>query len=162
MTRRAPTASLPRALVTAAALAAAACGRGSDERPDGAGTLPASSPAAEADTLGRELFELADVVASYEASHRGRRPASLRQLGLDSLAPQLVRRLHRRGDTLLLEVAYRRPGARAVHACTGTTDLLEDASLHGGAFPALCRDASGAADTFTISPAAPPSTARND
>jgi hypothetical protein len=151
--------SLAFAVVAAAALAAAACGRGAD---DGAeGSAPASTSAAEADTLGRELHALADVVASYQASHSGRRIASLRQLGLDSLAPRTVRRLHRRGDTLLLEVAYRRPGARSVLSCVGTTDLLEDATLHG-AFPALCRGAGGAVDTFTVSPAPTPrSTARN-
>ncbi len=114
----------------------AACHGGDPAR----GATSASPDASRADqrTLGRELFELIDRAADFRASHRGRYPSSVAQMGIDSLTPATARRLSSSRDTLTVTVEFRRPAGHALASCTGGADALEGASLNAGRFPASC------------------------
>lgn len=117
-------------------LLAAACGGAEPAR----GAASASPGASRDDQrlLGRELYELIDRAADFRASHRGRYPASVAQMGIDSLTPATARRLSSRGDTLTVTVEFRRPAGHALASCTGGAEALEGASLNTGRFPASC------------------------
>ena len=70
---------------------------------------PVAVRPSDAQQLGTEMFELIDRIADYRSSHEGRPPKSLRQLGVDSLTPNTIRRLAVQGRTFTVTVAYRRP-----------------------------------------------------
>lgn len=141
-----------RAAVLLVALALAACG---GEKP--AATARRDTPAppvdpiqADADTLGRELYDIVDRVMAYRSSHRNRLPVSLRQAGLDSLTPKFVRRLARQGDEPLVTIAYRRPEGHVLRSCAGTSLVLENSMLHDGAFDILCDLVAGGSRQFWV------------
>ena len=101
----------------------------------------ADTPAAALDdqrVLGRELFEVIDRAADYHSSHRGRYPASVAQMGLDSLTRTTVRRLSGGTGPLSVTVAFRRPAGHALASCSGGADALEGAALSTGSFAATC------------------------
>ena len=111
---------------------------------------PEASAQDDADRLGRHVFQLLDQAAAYRSSHRGRLPASVAQLGVDSLTPDMVQRLRARGDSSVAQVAFRRPAAHALVWCEASVEALEEASLNAGAFSVWCERAGGGADTFTV------------
>lgn len=101
----------------------------------------ADTPAAALDdqrVLGRELFELIDRAADFHSSHRGRYPASVAQMGVDSLTPTTVRRLSGGAGPLMVTVEFRRPTGHTLASCSGGADALEGASLNTGTFAATC------------------------
>ena len=101
----------------------------------------ADTPAAALDdqrVLGRELFELIDRAADFHSSHRGRYPASVAQMGVDSLTPTTVRRLSGGSGPLMVTVEFRHPAGHKLASCSGGADALEGASLNTGTFAATC------------------------
>lgn len=127
-------------------LMVAACGGSSSTsktptRTSALDTLPPDRR--DAALLGREVFRLVDRAADYKGSHRGRPPVDLRQMGVESLAPVLIRRIRVVSDTSVVTVAFRQPRGRTVASCEGTPQLLEEASLRGGIFSVVCTTASG-------------------
>ena len=65
--------------------------------------------------------------------------------GVDSLAPNTVRRLAIQGRTFTVTVLYRRPKGRAVQSCSAGEDALEQAALNEGRFAVSCDTPIGAA-----------------
>ena len=98
----------------------------------------------EAETLGREIFDLVDRAIDYRGSHQGRPAASFRQMGIDSLTPTTVRRLVNIAREPLVTVAFRRTDAREIVACRGDGQILEEATLNGGRITLMCTTGSGA------------------
>ncbi len=97
----------------------------------------------DAQQLGTEMFELIDRIADYRSSHEGRPPKTLRQLGVDSLTPNTIRRLAVQGRTFTVTIAYRRPQGRAVLNCAAGEDALEQAALNEGRFAVSCDTPTG-------------------
>ena len=146
------------------ALCAAACGAKEAARPvagDTRSDLPQDQQ--DAETLGRELFELVDRAIDYRGSHRGRPAASFRQMGVDSLTPTTARYLvnlaRERGfkavvasrgvrdlqpEFEVVTVGFRRVDAREITSCRGDGQILEEATLNGGRFTVMCTTRSGA------------------
>ena len=85
----------------------------------------------DADLLGHEIFDLVDQAASYQSSHGGRRPRSLRHMGVDSLTSTTARWIETRNATLRIVVAFRRLSGHAVSRCSGDDSVLEQLSLQG-------------------------------
>ena len=97
----------------------------------------------DAQTLGREIFELVDRAMDYRGSHRGRPAVSLRQMGVDSLTPTTVRRLVNVQREPVITVAFRQRAGREIISCRGDRQILEDASVHGR-YTLMCTAKSGA------------------
>jgi len=129
-------------------LAAAGCHK--KDKPSKSKPKPVDPVQAEADVLGRELFDIVDRVMAYKSAHSGKLPISLRQAGIDSLTPTVIRRYDRLGAQPLVTIVYRRVEGRVVRSCQGTDDLQEDASLHEGAFTVTCRVADGGSRNFIV------------
>lgn len=139
-----------RALLLAAA-ALAACAGSKPKTPTRASaldTLPADRR--DAALLGREVFDLVDQAVDYKGSHRGQPPVSLRQMGVESLAPLVVRRIRVVSDSSVVTVAFRKPRGRAVESCEGTAQILEEATLHGGTFSIVCTTPSGSISKYQV------------
>jgi hypothetical protein len=98
----------------------------------------------DAETLGREVFDLVDRAVDYRGSHQGRPAASFRQMGIDSLTPSTVRRLVNLAREPLITVAFRRVDTREITSCRGDSQILEEATLNGGRFTVMCTSSSGA------------------
>ena len=126
-----------------------ACGRGSSDK-DSSPKPPDDPVQAEAEELGHELFDTIDRIMSYRSAHQNQLPNSLRQAGIDSLASTTVRRYGRSGATPTVTVAYRRQAGHQVTSCQGTSDVLEDASLHEGAFTISCILLDHSSRSFTV------------
>jgi hypothetical protein len=127
------------------AYAAAGCGPGEDARPrvkDDGSRLPPDQQ--DARTLGLEIFDLVDRAIAYRASHRGRPATTLRQMGIESLTPNTVRRLVNVQREPVVTVAYRRPDQREIVSCRGDSQILVEASVNGGRFTLMCSARSGA------------------
>ena len=122
---------------------AGGCGRKEEPKPPVSEGVAVSGAPADAQQLGSEMFELIDRVADYRSSHEGRPPKSLRQLGVDSLTPNTIRRLAIQGRTFTVTVVYRRPEGRAVQNCSAGEDALEQAALNEGRFAVSCDTPSG-------------------
>lgn len=135
------------------AVAVAACGGADDdggatERSRGLEALPPELR--DAAYLGREIFQLVDRAADYKGSHRGKPPRSLKQMGIDSLAGPLVRRIATVSDSSVVTVAYREPRGRVVASCEGNAQILEEAALNEGRFTLVCTTASGAIAKYEV------------
>ena len=104
----------------------------------------------QADLLGRDLFEVVDRVMSFRSSHQGRLPKDLRLLGVDSLTPGTIRRYRADDKTPVVTVATRHPEEGPVRTCTGTNQVLEDASLNSDAFSVSCTIESGETRIFRV------------
>lgn len=128
------------------------CGHRQDRDEAGSG---GSRLQAEADLLGRELFDVVDRVMAFRTSHGNRLPASLREAGIDSLTPLFIRRLGRSGTDPLVTVAFRKSGDRELRSCWGTNLVLEEA-LVNGAWEVTCDLAVGGTRTFAVKPPPPP------
>jgi hypothetical protein len=98
----------------------------------------------DAETLGREVFDLVDRAIDYRGSHRGRPAASFRQMGIDTLTPTTVRRLVTIEREPVVTVAFRRTENREITSCRGDGQILEEATLNGGRFTLMCTTSSGA------------------
>lgn len=122
---------------------------------------PVDPVQAEAQQLGLELQDIADRVMAYRSSHSNRLPTSLRQAGIDSLTPDFIRRLGRQGADPRITILFRRTQDRHLLSCQGTNMVLEDASLHEGAFEVDCTMAGGGNRTFTVAPPPPPPPAKD-
>lgn len=129
-------------------IGAVACDRKAPPPPVTEG-VPSGGAPADVQQLASEMFDLIDRVASYRSSHEGRPPRSLRQLGVDSLAPSTVRRLSVQGRTFVVTVAYRRPESRRILACSAGEDALEQAALNEGRFSVSC-DTQGGIEAFEV------------
>lgn len=126
-----------------------ACGTGEEKRAAPAAKVPTDPVLADATLLGNELRDVVDRVMAYRSSHQNRLPNSLRQAGIDSLAPQFVRRLERQGSDPLVTIAFRKLEGRAVSRCRGTNVVLEDIVMHGS-FDLACDLTSGGFRSVTI------------
>ena len=139
-----------RALVVAAA-ALVACGGSKSKPPTRTSALDSLPPdRRDAALLGREVFELVDQAVDYKGSHRGQPPASLRQMGIESLAPLVVRRIRIVSDSSVVTVAFRKPRGHAVESCEGTAQILEEATLRGGTFSIICSTPSGSISKYQV------------
>ena len=103
----------------------------------------------DADQLGQEIFDLVDQAAGYQSSHRGRRPRSLRQMGVDSLTPTTDRWIEIQAGTLRVVVAFRRLSGHAVSSCSGDDGVLEQLTLEG-AFRLRCALVDGTEIELTV------------
>ncbi len=119
------------------------CAKKEKPRPPVAEGVPAAGAPADVQALGAEMLDLIDRVAGYRSSHEGRPPKTFRQLGVDSLTPNTVRRLAVQGRTFTVTVAYRKPEGRTVLDCSAGEDALEQAALNEGHFAVSCNTGSG-------------------
>jgi hypothetical protein len=139
------------------ACAAPGCGPGTDARPrvaDDSRDLPPDQQDARA--LGLEIFDLVDRAMAYRSSHQGRPATSLRQMGLESLTTNTVRRIVNVQREPVVTVAYRRPEKREVISCRGDSQILVEASVNGGRFTLMCTARSGAQRPMEIGEPAEP------
>jgi hypothetical protein len=97
----------------------------------------------DAQALGREIFELIDRAVDYRGSHRGRPPTSLRQMGVDSLTPNTVRRITNFQREPVVTVTFRQTSGRELISCRGTSQIIEEASVDGR-YMLMCTAKSGA------------------
>ncbi len=144
-----------RPLLLAAGLALA-CSSGADTPKPAADAPPADPAQVEAELLGRDLLDIMDRVMAYHSAHQNRLPTSLRQAGIDSLAPEFVRRLSRQGKDPVVTVVFRRTAGRTLQQCWGSSVVLDDVIVHGGSFEVSCTLVDGASRTFTVPPPPPP------
>ena len=128
------------------ALAWAAGGCAGDKAAEQRSTVrrPVIGSQADAESLGREVFDLVDRAVDYRGSHRGRPASSLRQMGVDSLTPATARVLVSVEREPVVTVTFRRTDSREIVACRGDGQILEEASLNGGRFTLMCTTKSGA------------------
>jgi hypothetical protein len=123
----------------------AACGAKDGARPaagESRPTLPRDRQ--DAETLGREVFDLVDRAIDYRGSHRGRPATTFRQMGVDTLTPTTVRRLVNLEREPVVTVAFRRTESREITSCRGDSQILEEATLNAGGFTLMCTTSSGA------------------
>jgi hypothetical protein len=106
-------------------------------------------PVAEATVLGREIRDLMDRAMAYRSSHRGRSPASLRELGIDEMTPGTRRSLTVVAGMPRVTVAFRKTDGRMVASCSGDDRVLEDATL-SGTYALDCTYVSGGNTIFTV------------
>jgi hypothetical protein len=126
------------------ACAVAACGGKADSKaPAGDATPGLSSAQREAETLGREIFDLVDRAMDYKGSHEGRPAANLRQMGVESLTPVVVRRVVNVQRQPLVTVAFRKPAGREIVSCFGDDSIIEDAFVNSGRFTITCTTQAG-------------------
>jgi hypothetical protein len=97
----------------------------------------------DAQTLGREIFELVDRAVDYRGSHRGRPAVTLRQMGVESLTPTTVRRMVNVQREPVITVLFRQPAGREIVSCRGDSQILEDAAVTGR-YTLMCSARSGA------------------
>jgi hypothetical protein len=97
----------------------------------------------DASILGREIFELVDRAVDYRGSHRGRPGADLRQMGIESLTTNTVRRVVNVQREPVVTVAFREPSGREIVSCRGDSQVLEQAATHGS-YTIMCTASSGA------------------
>ena len=97
----------------------------------------------DAETLGREIFDLVDRAVDYRGSHMGRPAANLPQMGVESLTNVTVRRVLNVQREPVITVAFRQRQGREIISCLGDSKILEDKSLTGR-FTIMCTASSGA------------------
>lgn len=131
-------------LALALAIAGSACGREDAARPAASRAENLPPDQRDAELLGREVFELVDRAIDYRGSHRGRPARSLRQMGVDSLTPATARVLISVEREPVVTVQFRKPESRAITACRGDSQILEEAAISGGQFTLMCTTRSGA------------------
>jgi hypothetical protein len=112
--------------------------------------LSADPVQAEAEMLGRDLFEMVDLVMSFRSAHDFRLPATLSEAGIDTLTPLFVRRLSRQGFDPKVTILFRKPQGRTLLSCEGTNRVLEESVVNGD-FEVSCAVGSGGSRTFTVS-----------
>jgi hypothetical protein len=135
-------------------LLAAACG---DPKPGAAGPAAAAPSAPVADgaaqesaLLGREIFGVMDRVLAYRSSHFNNLPKDLPAAGIDSLTRTTIRRLSISGPLPTVTVVFRNPAGHALRGCSGSSRVIEDSMLNGGAFDVQCTTAAGETQDFRV------------
>ena len=131
-------------LILVTALAVLACNGRAGSRahaPRDVNNLPPDER--DASILGREIFELVDRAVDYRGSHRGRPGADLRQMGIESLTTNTVRRVVNVQREPVVTVTFREPSGREIVSCRGDSQVLEQAATHGS-FTIMCTANSGA------------------
>ncbi len=137
-------------------LAGLGCRRDAAPTPSVSSNPPTSESAgADASRLGREIFTLVDRAAEFRIANRGRAATSVRQLGIDSLTPEMARWVGVRNGRIVAGAAFRRTDGRAWISCEADEDALEEAALGGGRYELLCTDLAGERRTATADPAGP-------
>jgi hypothetical protein len=129
--------------ILATALAVVACDNRAGSRthaPRDVNNLPPDER--DASLLGREIFELVDRAVDYRGSHRGRPGADLRQMGIESLTTNTVRRVVNVQREPVVTVSFRQPAGREIVSCRGDSQVLEQAAVHGR-FTIMCTASSG-------------------
>jgi hypothetical protein len=104
----------------------------------------------DARALGRDLIVLADRAHDFAASHRGRAPKGMRDLGVDSLTPTLARAIQST-DSLRVHVAFRTLEGHALGSCVVSLSALEESDLNSGEFSLHCRTVAGVDTTVRTS-----------
>jgi len=138
-------------LLVVAGLAACSRSASKSKAAIGASALDSLPPnRRDAALLGQEVFHLVDRAADYQGSHRGHAPATLREMGVESLAPVFIRRIRVVSDSTVVTVAFRKPRGRAVESCEGNAEILEQATLRGGTFDIRCTTPSGATTQYQV------------
>jgi hypothetical protein len=139
------------------ACAAGACGGkdGATRRTGGPGS-DSSTEQRDAETLGREIFDLVDRAMDYRGSHEGRPANTLRQMGVESLTPVVVRRVVNVQREPVVTVAFRQPAGREIVSCLGDKRIIEDAFVNGGRFTIMCTTKSGAQRPVEVGGSAEP------
>ena len=139
------------------ALAAAACsGKAEPRSRAGAAGHGLTSDQRDAETLGREIFDLVDRAMDYKGSHEGRPANTLRQMGVESLTPVVVRRVINVQREPLVTVAFRKPAGREIVSCFGDNQIIEDAFVNSGRFTITCTTSSGAQRQMEVGGSAEP------
>ena len=136
----------PRAgpgLALLAMLTGGACRRDATPSPAAAAERSPEAATADATRLGREIFTLIDRAVEYRVANRGRPARSLRQLGIDSLTPELARWVRADGSRIVAGAAFRTGSGHAWVSCQAGEDALEEAALGGGRYELTCTDAAG-------------------
>lgn len=110
----------------------------------------AGSAEDEARVLGKELFGVMDRVMAYRASHFNNLPQNLPGAGIDSLTRTTIRRLSASGGVPTVTVVFRQREGRALQGCSGTSKVIEDSMLNGGAYEVQCTLISGESQAFTV------------
>jgi hypothetical protein len=123
------------------ALTGCQSGAGSSSRYGEDNQLPPAQR--DAQTLGREIFELVDRAVDYRGAHQGRPAVSLKQMGVESLTAATVRRVVNVQREPLVTVTFRQTSGREIVSCRGDSQILEDASLNGR-YTLMCTARSGA------------------
>jgi hypothetical protein len=139
------------------ACVAGACG-GSDGTTSrtGGSRSDLSAQQRDAETLGREIFDLVDRAMDYRGSHEGRPANTLRQMGVESLTPVVVRRVVNVQREPVVTVAFRKPTGREIVSCLGDKRIIEDAFVNGGRFTIMCTMNSGAQRPMEVGGSAEP------
>jgi hypothetical protein len=120
-------------LVTA--LAALACNNRAGSRAHGPRDVNNLAPdERDASVLGREIFALVDRAIDYRGAHR--------QMGIESLTTNTVRRVVNVQREPVVTVAFRQPAGREIVSCRGDSQVLEQAAIHGS-FTIMCTASSG-------------------
>lgn len=133
----------PTAVVTAA-LAAGGCDtERSDSRPVAPTRTAEESAPADAEKLGREIYRLLDRAADYRGAHRGQAPRFLRDLGIDSLTPELARVIRGSGAEATATVSFRNTAGHGYTSCSGDLNMLESAVLADGRYELRCTTPAG-------------------
>jgi hypothetical protein len=96
----------------------------------------------DASLLGHEIFELVDRAVDYRGSHRGRPGADLRQMGIESLTTNTVRRVVNVQREPVVTVSFRQPAGREIVSCRGDSQVLEQAATRGS-YTIMCTASSG-------------------
>ena len=131
-------------------LAGSGCRRDASPSPGAtADAVPPQTADADATRLGREIFTLIDRAAEYRVANRGRAARSMRQLGMDSLTPELARWVGAEGNRIVAGAAFRKTAGHAWVSCEAGEDALEQAALGGGRYELLCTDAAGVRSAAT-------------
>lgn len=124
------------------ACAAVGCGSGGD-KPRVTVDESLSPDQQDARVLGLEIFDLVDRAVAYRGSHQGRPATTLRQMGIESLTTNTVRRILNVQREPVVTVAYRQPAQREIVSCRGDSQILVEASVNGGRFTLMCTARSG-------------------
>jgi hypothetical protein len=138
------------------ACAAAGCGSGGDNKPRVTVDESLSPDQQDARALGLEIFDLVDRAVAYRGSHRGRPATSLRQMGIESLTTNTVRRMLNVQREPVVTVTYRQPARREIVSCRGDSQILVEASLNGGRYTLMCTARSGVQRPMEIGEAPEP------
>jgi hypothetical protein len=127
-----------------------ACGARKATGKDSGGKHSSDAAQADAEELGKALFDAVDRVMSYRSAHQTQLPGSLTIAGIDSLSPAIVLRYTKSGSSPLVTAVFRHTSDRELASCEGTNDVLEDASLHEGAYTINCTMVGGGTRGFTV------------
>jgi hypothetical protein len=137
------------------AFALGGCGDTAGQRSRIASRSALSPDQSDAETLGREIFDLVDRAVDYRGSHRGRPAANLPQMGVESLTSATVRRVVNLQREPIVTVAFRSKAGREIISCLGDSRILEDKSLNGH-FTIMCTANSGAQRPIVVGESSEP------